>query len=88
MAEPETGRDSAWSEEDSLTFRDLGRYEVTGRPAERWHYRTPSLRNVALTAPYGQRAVEEKKSSTEPAPSEPDALSNNPFTKIFQRPVK
>jgi len=33
-------------------FRDLGRYEVTGRPADRWRYRTPSLRNVALTAPY------------------------------------
>ncbi|MDX1384843.1 MAG: cytochrome c peroxidase, partial [Thermoanaerobaculia bacterium] len=31
---------------------DLGRYEVTGRVADRWRYRTPSLRNVALTAPY------------------------------------
>lgn len=33
-------------------FCDLGRYEVTGIPADRWRYRTPSLRNVALTAPY------------------------------------
>jgi cytochrome c peroxidase len=31
---------------------DLGRYEVTGDPADRWRYRTPSLRNVAETAPY------------------------------------
>jgi cytochrome c peroxidase len=31
---------------------DLGRYEVTRDPADRWKYRTPSLRNVALTAPY------------------------------------
>lgn len=31
---------------------DLGRYEVTEVPADRWKYRTPSLRNVALTAPY------------------------------------
>ena len=31
---------------------DLGVYEVTGRPADVWKYRTPSLRNVALTAPY------------------------------------
>jgi len=31
---------------------DLGRYEVTGRPQDRWRYRTPGLRNVALTAPY------------------------------------
>ena len=31
---------------------DLGRYEVTQDPADRWRYRTPGLRNVALTAPY------------------------------------
>lgn len=31
---------------------DLGLYEITGNPADRWKYRTPSLRNVALTAPY------------------------------------
>jgi cytochrome c peroxidase len=31
---------------------DLGRYEVTEDPADRWQYKTPTLRNVALTAPY------------------------------------
>ena len=31
---------------------DLGRYEVTLDPADYWRYKTPSLRNVALTAPY------------------------------------
>lgn len=31
---------------------DMGRFEVTKRNAERWAYRTPSLRNVAITAPY------------------------------------
>ena len=31
---------------------DVGRYEVTLAPADRWQYRTPTLRNVALTAPY------------------------------------
>lgn len=31
---------------------DLGRYEVTQNPDDRWRYRTPSLRNVGLTAPY------------------------------------
>lgn len=31
---------------------DLGRAEVTLDPADNWHFRTPSLRNVALTAPY------------------------------------
>ena len=34
------------------TPADLGRYEVTQDPADRWKYRTPSLRNVALSAPY------------------------------------
>lgn len=31
---------------------DLGLYETTQNPADRWKYKTPSLRNVALTAPY------------------------------------
>jgi cytochrome c peroxidase len=31
---------------------DLGRYEISQDPADRWKYKTPSLRNVALTAPY------------------------------------
>lgn len=31
---------------------DLGRYEATGRPEDRWRFRTPSLRNVALSRPY------------------------------------
>jgi len=31
---------------------DLGRYEITQNPEDRWKYRTPGLRNVSLTAPY------------------------------------
>ena len=31
---------------------DVGLYEVTQNPYDRWKYRTSSLRNVALTAPY------------------------------------
>ena len=31
---------------------DLGHYEITGDPDDRWKYRTPMLRNVALSAPY------------------------------------
>lgn len=34
------------------TEPDLGRFEVTGRAEDRHAFRTPSLRNVALTAPY------------------------------------
>jgi cytochrome c peroxidase len=37
---------------DVIQLNDLGRYEVTQNPADRWRYRTPSLRNVALTGPY------------------------------------
>ena len=33
--------------------RDEGRARVTGDPADLYRFRTPSLRNVALTAPYG-----------------------------------
>ncbi len=33
--------------------RDLGRMRVTGRVEDAYAFRTPSLRNVALTAPYG-----------------------------------
>ena len=33
--------------------RDEGRFRVTGDPADMYAFRTPSLRNVALTAPYG-----------------------------------
>jgi len=32
---------------------DFGRMRITGNPAERYAFRTPPLRNVELTAPYG-----------------------------------
>jgi cytochrome c peroxidase len=31
---------------------DVGYYEITQDPDDRWKYRTPSLRNFVLTAPY------------------------------------
>ena len=31
---------------------DLGRYEVTENPADRWLFRTPTLRNLTVSAPY------------------------------------
>lgn len=37
---------------ETETFTDDGRIEVTGNADDQWRYRTPSLRNVALTAPY------------------------------------
>ncbi len=35
-----------------ITTADLGRYNVTKNPADKFVFRVPSLRNVALTAPY------------------------------------
>jgi cytochrome c peroxidase len=32
--------------------KDLGRFEVTLDPEDKWRFKTPSLRNVAVTAPY------------------------------------
>ncbi len=33
--------------------RDTGRFRVTGNPEDKYKFRTPSLRNIELTAPYG-----------------------------------
>ena len=45
---------------DEIIPNDLGLYTVTQDPNDRWKFRTPSLRNVAITAPYmhnGTRAT-------------------------------
>lgn len=36
----------------SPTSNDLGRFEITRDPKDRWTFKTPSLRNVARTGPY------------------------------------
>lgn len=33
-------------------YTDMGRYEVTGNPMDRARFRTPTLRNIEMTAPY------------------------------------
>lgn len=38
--------------DDPSIPRDLGRFEVTPDPLDKWRYRTPTLRNIAQTAPY------------------------------------
>ena len=35
-----------------MTAADNGRFNVTGREADRYKFKVPSLRNVARTAPY------------------------------------
>ncbi|MEX0317382.1 MAG: cytochrome-c peroxidase [Ruegeria sp.] len=37
--------------------RDIGRMRVTGDPADAYAFRTPSLRNVTQTAPYGHNGA-------------------------------
>ncbi len=51
MAAPQIGPGKAATFEDHT--RDDGRFRVTGREADRFAFRTPSLRNIASTAPYG-----------------------------------
>ncbi|MDH3848888.1 MAG: hypothetical protein OEV05_13945 [Gammaproteobacteria bacterium] len=54
LAPGQTGRVEFDLAETTATrsFSDLGRHEVTRQPVDRWRYRTPTLRNVALTSPY------------------------------------
>ena len=51
MGEVQIGPGKARRFEDHA--RDTGRFGVTGDPADLYAFRTPSLRNVELTAPYG-----------------------------------
>ena len=51
MAAPQIGPGKSAPFQDH--HRDEGRFLVTGDPADLFAFRTPSLRNVALTAPYG-----------------------------------
>ncbi|THD85432.1 cytochrome-c peroxidase [Aliigemmobacter aestuarii] len=51
MGEPQLGPGKA--ERFERHQRDMGRMRVTNRPEDAFAFRTPSLRNVTLTAPYG-----------------------------------
>ena len=41
-----------FNDRGNVTTADYGRFNVTGREADRYVFRVPSLRNVELTAPY------------------------------------
>lgn len=41
-----------FSQRDAVTEADLGRFTLTGDQRDRYVFRVPSLRNVAVTAPY------------------------------------
>ena len=46
-----------------MSFKDEGRAKITGKKEDRYRFRTPSLRNIAETAPYmhygSQKTLEE-----------------------------
>ncbi|MFY0648607.1 cytochrome-c peroxidase [Sulfitobacter geojensis] len=56
MGAPQIGPGKSAAFEDHHT--DTGRYLVTGNPADMFAFRTPSLRNVTLTGPYGHTGAE------------------------------
>ncbi len=41
-----------FTDESKISRSDLGRYNVTGNPEHKFQFKVPSLRNIALTAPY------------------------------------
>lgn len=51
MGQPQIGPGKAMAYEGN--FRDMGRYRVTGHEGDKFAFRTPSLRNVTLTGPWG-----------------------------------
>jgi len=44
--------DDYFKDRGNLTKEDYGRFNVTGRESDKYKFKVPSLRNVALTAPY------------------------------------
>jgi len=44
--------DHPLTERERVTNADLGRFTLTGAETDRYVFRVPSLRNVAVTAPY------------------------------------
>ncbi len=57
--------------------RDEGRYGVTGDPGDRYAFRTPSLRNVALTGPYGHAGGHAKLTDFIAAHADPEQALRN-----------
>ncbi len=43
---------NAYADPSRLTSFDYGRFQLTGKPDDKFIFRVPSLRNVAVTAPY------------------------------------
>jgi len=71
MGAPQIGPGKSATFEDH--HRDEGRFRVTGRAADLYAFRTPSLRNIALTAPYGHAGAHKDLSAFVAAHADPVA---------------
>jgi hypothetical protein len=70
----------AWNASQSV-FTDLGRFEITGKDEDRGAFKTPTLREIARTAPYmhdGSLLTQRSWTSTNRAAAEPTAGPGNP----------
>ena len=50
-------REMHWHKEAEWAYMLYGRARITGNPADKYKFRTPPLRNVELTAPYGHNGA-------------------------------
>ena len=87
MGAPQIGPGKAATFEDHQ--RDDGRFRVTGQPSDRYAFRTPSLRNVALTAPYGHAGAHKDLASFIAAHADPKAAieAYDPTQAVLVDPV-
>ena len=56
--------------------RDVGRFGVTGQTADLYAFRTPSLRNIEITGPYGHAGAYSDLATYLAAHSNPDAFAS------------
>lgn len=66
---------------------DFGREAVTGNPAERYRFRTPSLRNVTETGPWGHSGAFSSLESVVRHHLEPEVLSPD-FSLVRLKPAR
>ncbi len=87
MGAPQIGPGKAATFEDHQ--RDDGRFRVTGQRSDRYAFRTPSLRNVTLTAPYGHAGAHKDLASFIAAHADPKAAleTYDPTQAVLVDPV-
>jgi len=72
---PGKGNDSG-----SITSNDFGRENITNNEAERYHFRAPSLLNIAVTAPYGHTGAYQTLEEVVAHYNDPETAINRLFS--------